>query len=125
MQKQIADQEAGSKKQEELRQAEVERLKEDIDRRAQLHEVLKKDLEQTIQEKIKAEKQRDEALAALSQRAQNDKKLKQLCDDNDAKAKKAESELADFKGQSAEWLKQLILLNQEMDSKLSESISFL
>ena len=45
LQKQIADQEAGSKKQEELRQAKVERLKKDIDRRAQLYEVPKKDLE--------------------------------------------------------------------------------
>ena len=103
-QKQIADQEAGSKKQEELHRAEVERLKEDIDRRAQLHEVLKKDLEQAIHEKTKAEKQRNDALAALSLRAQNDQKLKQLCKDNEERTQKAETELADFKAQSAKWL---------------------
>ena len=68
-------------------------------------------------EKAKADKQCDDTVTALSQRAQNDKKLKQLCNENEAKTKKAESELADFKAQSAEWLKQLILLNQEMDSK--------
>ena len=44
-------------------------MKEDIARRAQLHEVLKKDLEQATQEKAKAEKQRDDAVAALSLRA--------------------------------------------------------
>ena len=117
LQKQIADAEAESKKKDELHQAEVERLKEDIDRRAQLHEVLKKDMEQAILEKTKADKQRDDAINALSQRAQNDQKLKQLGDENDAKTKKAESELAEFKAQSAEWLRQLILLNQEMDRK--------
>ena len=79
--------------------------------------MLKKDLEEAILEKAKADKQRDDAKNALSLHAQNNQKLKQLCDENDAKTKKAESELAEFKGQSAEWLKQLILLNQEMDSK--------
>ena len=125
LQKQIADAEVESQKKEEQHQPEVERLKEDIDRRDQLHEVLKKDLEKAILEKTKADKQRDDAITALSQLAQNNKKLKQLCDENEAKTKKAKSELADFKAQSVEWLTQLILLNQEMDSKLSESISLL
>ena len=79
--------------------------------------MLKKDLERAILEKTKADKQHNDAVTALSQRAQNDQKLKQLCDENDAKNKKAEDELAEFKAQSSEWLKQLILLNQEMDSK--------
>ena len=122
LQKQIADQEARSKRQEELHQAEVERLKEDTARHAKLHDVLKKDLEQATQEKTKVEKQRDDAVAALSLRAQNDQKLKQLCKDNEEKTQKAETELAQFKAQSAEWLSQLILLNQEMNSKLSKSI---
>ena len=125
LQKQIADQEAESKRQAELHQAEVERLKEEATRRAKLFDVLKKDLEQAAQEKDKAEKQHDGVVAALSLRAQNDQKLKQLCKDNEAKTQKAEAELAQFKAQSAEWLSQLILLNQETDSKLSESISFL
>ena len=86
--------------------------------------MLKKDLERAILEKTKADKQRDEAISALSQHAQNDQKLKQLCEENDAKTKKAESELAEFKAQSAEWLRQLILLNQEMDRKFIQ-INFL
>ena len=40
-----------------------------------------------------------------------------MCDDNAAKAKKAESDLAELKAQSAEWLKKLTLLNCEMDRK--------
>ena len=105
LQKQIADAEAESQRKEEQHQVEVKRLKEDLDRRAQLHEVLKKDLEETILEKTKADKQRDDAKNALSMRAQNDQKLKQLCEENDAKTKKAESELAEFKSQSAKWLR--------------------
>ena len=78
LQKKIADQEAGMKKKEELHQAEMDRLKEDAARRATLFEVVKKDLEQAMQDKAKAEKQRDDALAALTVRAQNDQKLKQI-----------------------------------------------
>ena len=88
---------AESQRKEEQHQAEVKRLKKDIDRRAQLHELLKKDLEEAILEKTKADKQRDDTKTALSQRAQNEQKLRQLCDENDAKTKKAESELAEFK----------------------------
>ena len=80
-----------------MHQAEVDRLKEDAARRAKLYDVLKKDLEQATQEKAKAEKQRDDAVAALTVRAQNDQKLKQICEDHEAKSKKAEAELADFK----------------------------
>ena len=121
LQKRIADQVAVSKRQEELHQAEVERLKEEAARCAKLFDVLKQDLEQATQDKAKAEKKRDDAVAALSVHAQNDQKLKQICEDNEAKTKKAEAELAHFKAQSAEWLSELILLNQEMDSKSSES----
>ena len=60
------------KRQEETHQAEVDQLKEDAARRATLFEVLKKNLEQALLEKAKAEKQRDDAVAALSVRAQND-----------------------------------------------------
>ena len=67
--------------------------------------------------KSKAEKQRDAAQTALKERAQNDQKLKTIYDENDAKTKKAESDLAEFKAQSAEWLNKLTLLNREMDRK--------
>ena len=87
--------------------------------------MLKKDLEQATQEKAKAEKQCDDAVAALTLHAQNDKKLKQLCNDNEAKSKKAEVELADFKKQSAQWLSEMTLLNRDMDRKLSEFCSSL
>ena len=56
-------------------------------------------------------------------RAQNDQKLKQICEDHEAKSKKAEAELADFKKQSAKWLSKLNLLNRDMDRKLAESAS--
>ena len=88
LQKQIADAEAESQRKEEQHLAEVKRLQEDIDRRAQLHEVLKKDLEGALLEKTKADKQRDDTKTALAQRAQNDQKLKTLCEENDAKTKK-------------------------------------
>ena len=117
-QKERADAEAESQRKEKQYEAEVKRLQDDIDRRAQLHEILKKDLEAALLEKSKADKQRDEARNALSVRAANDQKLKTLCEENDTKTKKAESELAEFKTQSAEWLKKLTLLNREMDRKL-------
>ena len=116
-QKERADAEAESQRKEEQQQAKVKRLKEDLDRRAQLHEILKKDLEAALLEKFKEDKQLDEAKNTLSLRAQNDQKLKQLCKENDAKTKKAESEVAEFKTQSAEWLQRLILLNNDMDRK--------
>ena len=71
------------KRKEELHEAKVERLKEDASRHATLFDVVKKDLEQALLDKAKAKKQRDDALAALSVRAQNDQKLKQICEDNE------------------------------------------
>ena len=117
LQKQINDDAAESQKKEEQHAAEVQRLQEDIDRRAKLHELLKNDLEGALLAKSEADKQRDIATAALKERAQNDQKLKTICDENDARTKKAESELAEFKSQSAEWLNKLTLLNREMDRK--------
>ena len=58
-------------------------------------------------------------------RAQNGQKLKQICEDNEAKAKKAEAELAAHKKESAKWLSELNLLNRTMDRKLAESVSSL
>ena len=123
LQKKFDDQEAELKKKEELHQAEVDRLKEDVSRCTTLFDVLKKDLEQALLGKAKAEKQHDDTLAALSARAQNDQKLKQICEDHEAKSKKAEAELADFKKKSAKWLSELNLLNRDMDRKLAESTS--
>ena len=117
LRKQIADAEAESQRKEEQHLAEVKRLQDDIERRATLHEILKKDLKAALLEKSEADKQRDAAKTALKERAQNDQKLKTICDENDAKTKKAESDLAEFKAQSAEWLKKLALLNREMDRK--------
>ena len=72
-------------------------------------------------DKAKGEKQHDDVLSALFVHAQNDQKLKQICEDHEAKSKKAEAELADFKKQSAKWLSELNLLNRDMDRKLVES----
>ena len=113
------------KRKKELHQAEVERLKEEASRCATLFDVLKKDFEHTTQEKAKAEKQRDDAVAALTVHAQNDQKLKQICEDNEARSKKAEAKLAAYKTESANWLSELNLLNRDMDRKLSKSSSLL
>ena len=117
LKKQISDAEAESQKKEEWHEAEVKRLQDDIERRATLHEILKKDLEAALLAKSEADKQHDAAKTALKERAQNDQKLKTICDEIEAKTKKAESDLAEFKAQSAEWLKKLALLNREMDRK--------
>ena len=103
----------------------MDRLKEDASLRATLFDVLKKDFEQALQEKAKAEKQHDDALTALSVRAQNDQKLKLICKDNEAKSKNAEAELVADKKQSAKWLSKLNLLNRTLDSKLAEYVSSL
>ena len=94
---QISDAEAESQNRGERHAAEVQRLQEDIDRRAKLHEIMKKDLEGAFQARAEAEKQRDIATTTLKDCAQIDQKLKSICDENDAKTKKAESELAEFK----------------------------
>ena len=72
LQKQIADAAAESQKKEEHHAAEIKRLQDDIERRATLHEVLKKDLEAALLEKTEAEKQHDRAKTVLKERAQND-----------------------------------------------------
>ena len=108
-----------------MHQAEVDRLKEDAARHATLFDVVKKYLEQALQDKAKAEKQHDDALTALSARAQNDQKLKQICEDNEAKSKMAEAELAAYKKESAKWLSELNLLNRTLDRKLAEFVSSL
>ena len=111
---QLSDAEAESQKKEERHEAEVQRLQEDIERRAKLHEILKKDLEEALSARGEAEKQRDIATTALKDRAQNDRKLKAKCEEDDANRKKAESELAEYKSQSIEWLSKLKLINREM-----------
>ena len=117
LKKQLSDAEAESERREEQHAAEVQRLRDDIERRAALHETLKKDLEGALLARSEAEKQRDLATTALKERAHNDQKLKSICDENDAKTKKAEYELAEFKSQSVEWLHKLQLLNREMNRK--------
>ena len=51
-------------------------------------------------EKSKADKQLDTTQNALKERALNDQKLKAKCEEDDAKRKKAESELAECKSQN-------------------------
>ena len=117
MKNQLSDAEAESQKKEERHEAGVQRLQEEIDRRARLQELLKNELESALLEKSKADKQLDTDQNALKERALNDQKLKAKCEENDAKTKKAESELAEFKSQSVEWLHKLQLLNREMNRK--------
>ena len=69
--------------------------------------------------KSKADKQLETAQNALKERALNDQKLKAKCEEDDAKRKKAESELAEFKSQSIEWLLKLQLLDREMTHKFT------
>ena len=114
---QLSTAEAEFQKKEEWREAEIKRLQDDIERRATLHETLKKDLEGALLAKADADKQRDITTAALKDRAQNDQKIKAKCEEDDAKRKKAESELVELKSQSIEWLNLLKLINREMTSK--------
>ena len=94
---QLSDAEAESQKTEELHAAEIKKLQDDIDRRAKLEELLKNELDSAVLEKSKADKQLETAENALKERALNDQKLKTKCEEDDAKRKKAESELAEFK----------------------------
>ena len=121
---QLSSAEAGFEKKEELCEAEIKRLQEDVDRHAKLHEILKKDLEEALLAKAEADKQRDIATAALKDRAHNDQKIKAKCEEDDAKRKKAESELAEFKSQSIEWLHKLQLLNREMTRKFYPNLLY-
>ena len=116
------DLETEMQKKEEAHQAEVTRLKEHLACAAKLNEAQKKDLELVLQEKGVVEKQRDDLKIAMSARAQNDQKIKQLCKDNEDEAKKAKAELAAHQKESAEWLTELNQLNLTMDRKLAKSI---
>ena len=57
------------KRKEEMHQAEVDRLQEELARSTTLFDVQKKDLELVMQEKVTAEKQCDELKNAMSKRA--------------------------------------------------------
>ena len=68
------------------------------------------------------DKQLETAQSALKERALNNQKLKSKCDEDEAKKKKAESDLAELKSQSAEWLEKLKLINREMTRKFQPSL---
>ena len=106
---------------EEAHQAKLTRLKEDLARAVKLHEVQKKDLELVLPDKGVVEKQHDDLKIAMSKRARDDQKIKQLCADTENEAKKAKAELATHKTESAQWLTELNNLNLTMDRKLTES----
>ena len=110
--------ESESMQREERHAATVERLQDQLDRRVQLFDVLKKDLDAANEAKSKSEKQLETAQAALKERALQDQKLKTKCDEDEAHRKKAESALSELQAQSAEWLEQLKLINRHMTRKL-------
>ena len=62
---QFSNAEAESERRERQHAAEVQRLQEEIDRRAKLQELLKNKLESALLEKSKADKQLDTAQNAL------------------------------------------------------------
>ena len=64
-------------------------LKEDLARAARLNELQKQDLELVLRDKGIAEKQRDDLKIAMSKRAQDDQKIKQLCTDMENETKVA------------------------------------
>ena len=74
--------------------------------------------------KSKADKQLETAQNAFKERALNDQKLKTKCEEDDAKKKKAESELAEYKSQSNEWLNKLKLINREMTRKFYPTLTY-
>ena len=102
---------------EERHAATVKRLQDQLDMRNQLFDVLKKDLDAAVQAKSKSDKQLETAQAALKERALQDQKLKTKCDEDEAQRKKAESDLAELRSQSADWLNQLKLINRQMTRK--------
>ena len=59
---------------------------------------------------------------ALKERALNDQKLKTKCDEDEAKKKKAESDLAELQSQSAKWLNKLKLINRQMTRKFHPTL---
>ena len=109
--------ESESMQREERHAAKVERLEEQLDRSGKLFEVLKKDLESAVLAKSKSDKQLETAQAALKERALQDQKLKTKCDEDEAQRKKAESDLAELRSQSVDWLNQLKLINRQMTRK--------
>ena len=109
--------ESESMQREERHAATVERLQDQLDRRTQLFDVLKKDLDAAVQAKSKSEKQLETARNALKERALQDQELKTKCDEDKAKREKAESELAELQSQSAGWLNELKLINRQMTRK--------
>ena len=109
--------ESESMQREERHAAKVERLQEQLDIKAQLFNVLKKDLDATVEAKSKSEKQLETARNALKERALHDQELKTKCDEDNAKREKAESELAELQSQSAGWLNELKLINRQITRK--------
>ena len=68
--------EAESMQREERHAAQVDRLQEQLDRRVQLFDVLKKDLDAATEAKSKSDKQLETARNALKERALHDQELK-------------------------------------------------
>ena len=102
---------------EERHAAQVDRLQEQLDRRVQLFDLLKKDLDAATEAKSKSDKQLETARNALKERALHDQELKTKCDEDKAKREQAESELAELQSQSAGWLNELKLINRQMTRK--------
>ena len=110
--------ESESMQREERHAAQVNRLQEQLDRRVQLFDVLKKDLDAATEAKSKSDKQLETARNALKERALHDQELKTKCDEDNAKREKAESELAELQSRRTGWFDQLKLINRQMSRKL-------
>ena len=121
MKDEFAAAEAESMQREERHAAEVGTLQEQVNKSAKIQELLTNELESTVLAKTKADKQLEVAQNALKERALQDQKLKTKCDEDEAQRKKAESELAELRSQSAEWLNELKLINRQMTRKLHPS----
>ena len=102
---------------EERHAAQVDRLQEQLDRRVQLFDVLKKDLDAATEAKSKSDKQLETARNALKERALHDQELKTKCDEDNAKRERAESALAELQAQSTGWFDKLKLINRHMSRK--------
>ena len=111
--------ESESMQREERHAGQVNRLQEQLDRRVQLFDVLKKDLDAANEAKSKSDKQLETALNALKERALHDQELKTKCDEDNAKRERAESALAELQSRSAEWFDQVKLINRHMSRKFS------
>ena len=84
--------------------------------------MLKNELESAVLARSKADKQLEVAQNALKERALNDQKLKSKCEEDEAKKNKDESDLYELQSQSAEWLNQLKLINQQMNHKFPPNL---